>query len=100
MFRPKWPSLSVQFVVFQDSAAHCNAGFFRIFGYVGFTWLLPVLLGLVVVAALSALVEATVLLCAGRPFRQKHAVKQCLTKQQRTTLQIDGQKICKSELYA
>jgi hypothetical protein len=24
MFRPKWPSSGVQFVVFQDPAAHCN----------------------------------------------------------------------------
>jgi hypothetical protein len=28
MFRPKWPSSDVQVVVLQDSAAHCNAGFF------------------------------------------------------------------------
>jgi hypothetical protein len=28
MFRPKWPSSGAQVVVFQDSAAHCNAVFF------------------------------------------------------------------------
>jgi hypothetical protein len=27
MFRPKYPSSGVQFVVFQDSAAQCNAVF-------------------------------------------------------------------------
>jgi hypothetical protein len=65
MFRPKWPSSGVQIVVFQDSAAHCNAGFFLllllslvIFGYVGF-----ILFNILVVAALSVLVGAGILLC-------------------------------------
>jgi hypothetical protein len=74
MFRPKWPSSGVQFVVFQDSAAHCNAVFFLllllplvIFGYVGCTWLFLILFGLLVVAALNVLVGAGVLLCDGWP---------------------------------
>jgi hypothetical protein len=74
MFRPKWPSSGVQFVVFQDSAAHCNSAFFLllllplvIFGYVGCTWLYLVLFGLLAVAAFSVLAGAGVLLCAGRP---------------------------------
>jgi hypothetical protein len=37
------------------------------FGYVGCTWLFLILFGLLVVAALSVLVEAEVLLCAGQP---------------------------------
>jgi hypothetical protein len=37
------------------------------FGYVGCTWLFFILFGLLVVAALSVLVGAGVLLCAGRP---------------------------------
>jgi hypothetical protein len=28
MFRPKWPSSDVEFVVLQGSAAHCSAVFF------------------------------------------------------------------------
>jgi hypothetical protein len=46
----------------KDSAAHCNAVFFPpvviaygYLGYVGCTWLLVVLFGLLVVAALSVL---------------------------------------------
>jgi hypothetical protein len=56
MFRPNWPSSGVQIVVVKASAAHCNAIFFLsilvasvIFGYVGCTWLLLVLFGLLVV---------------------------------------------------
>jgi hypothetical protein len=48
--------------VVKDSAAHCNAVFFPFivvasgyFGYVGCAWLLLVLFGLLVVAALSVL---------------------------------------------
>jgi hypothetical protein len=37
------------------------------FGYVGCTWLFLLLFGLLVVAALSVLAAAGVLLCAGRP---------------------------------
>jgi hypothetical protein len=56
--------------VVKDSAAHCNVGFFPpilvasgYFGYVGCTWLVLVLFGLLVVAALSVLAGAGVLLC-------------------------------------
>jgi hypothetical protein len=73
IFQPNWPSSSVQVVV-KDSAAHCNAVFFPptvvasgYFGYVGSTWLLLVLFGLLVVAALTVLAEAGFLLCVGRP---------------------------------
>jgi hypothetical protein len=70
----------------KSSAAHCNAGFFPpivvasgCFGYVGYhklsfiwvslgcTWLLLVLFGLLVVAALNVLAGAGVLLCVGMP---------------------------------
>jgi hypothetical protein len=60
MFRPKWPSSGVRVIMVKDSAAHCDAVFFPpivvasgYFGYVGCTWLLLVLFGLLVVAALS-----------------------------------------------
>jgi hypothetical protein len=72
VFRPKRPASGIQVVVFQDSAALCNAVFFLlllsvvIFGYVGCTSLFLILFGLLVVAALSVLVGARVLLCAGR----------------------------------
>jgi hypothetical protein len=58
----------------KDSAAHCNVGSFPpivvasgYYGYVGSTWLLLVLFGLLVVAALSVLAGAGFLLCVGRP---------------------------------
>jgi hypothetical protein len=57
MFRSNWSSSGVQVVVVKDS----------IFGYVGCRWLLLVLFGSLVVAALSVLAGAGVLLCAGRP---------------------------------
>jgi hypothetical protein len=51
---PDWPSSGVQVVVVEESAAHYNAVFFPlplvIFGYVGCTWLLLVLFGLLIVA--------------------------------------------------
>jgi hypothetical protein len=57
MFRANWPSSGVQVVMVKDSAVHCNAVFFPsivvasgYFGYVGCTWLLLVLFGLLVVA--------------------------------------------------
>jgi hypothetical protein len=75
MFRPNWPSSGVQVVVVKDSSAYCNAVFFHLivvssgyFGYVGCTWLPLVLLGSVVVAALSILAGAGVLLCVGLVF--------------------------------
>jgi hypothetical protein len=74
MFRPNWPSSGVQVVMVKDSAAHCNAVFFPpivvasgYFGYVGCTWLLLVLFGVLVVAALGVPAWAGVLLWAGRP---------------------------------
>jgi hypothetical protein len=64
MFRPNWSSSGVQVVVVKDSSAHYNTVFFLptvvasgYFGYVGCTWLLLVLFGLLVVAALSVLAE-------------------------------------------
>jgi hypothetical protein len=76
-----------------DSAAHCNAVFFPPIalasgysGYVvttsfiwvslGCTWVLLVLFGLVVVAALSVLVGVGVLLCVSRNQQTKRNQKQ------------------------
>jgi uncharacterized membrane protein len=62
MFQPNHPSSGVQVVVVKGSAAHCNAVFFPaivvasgFFDYVGCMWLLMVLFGLLVLAALSVL---------------------------------------------
>jgi hypothetical protein len=72
MFPPNWPSSGVQVVVVKDSAAQCNAVYFPpivvaigYFGYVGCTWLLLVLFGLLVVNALNVLAGARILLCVG-----------------------------------
>jgi hypothetical protein len=69
MFRPNRPFSDVQVVAAKDSTAHCNAVFFPpivvasgYFGYVGCTWLLLVLFGLLVVAVLSVLARAGVML--------------------------------------
>jgi hypothetical protein len=69
MFRPNWPSSDIQVVMMKDSVAQCNAVFFLpivvasgYFGYVGCTWLLLVLFGLLVVAASSVLAQAEIIL--------------------------------------
>jgi hypothetical protein len=85
MFRSNWPSSGVQVVMVKDSAAHFIAVFFPpivvvsgylvmcvtvsfIWVFLGCTWLLLVLFGLLVVGALNVLAGAGVLLCVGRPY--------------------------------
>jgi hypothetical protein len=65
MLRLNWPSSGVQVFMVKDFAVHCNTVIFPpilvasgYFGYVGCTWLLLVLFGLLVVAALNVLAGA------------------------------------------
>jgi hypothetical protein len=64
----------MQVVVVKNSTAHSNAVFFPpilfasgYFGYVGCTWLILVLSGVLVVAALSVLAVTGVLVCVAQP---------------------------------
>jgi hypothetical protein len=87
MFRPNWPSSGVQVVKVKESAAQCNVVFFppivvasgylvmwvtHIWVSLGCTWLLLVLFGLLVVAALNVLPGAGVLLCVNDIAPRRH----------------------------
>jgi hypothetical protein len=86
MFRPKWPSSGVQFVVFQEFPAHCNV--------------VITTRGRKPHCSEKQIPELQHVYTWRWTFRPKHLVKLCPIKEQRTTWHTDGAETLKSDLHS